>query len=93
MTYEKLVLSAEEQEMISSLIKQKSAGVQVIEKVIKYYLEQLRDIRNIDSKGNMGLQTLANQNAHELLLDIFNEMFPSLVAQQRAVKPKMSQWQ
>lgn len=57
--------------------------VKVIEKIFTFYLEDLKNIQNIDPKGNMGLQTLARQEAFGNLEEIRNIIFPGLAERKK----------
>jgi hypothetical protein len=93
MKKEELNLAQEDVDAIQALVSQKSLGVLAFKKVLEYYMNELKDIRNIDPKGNMGLQTLAAQLAYEKLEDFFKSIF---LIEASTMKPdagsKMSQW-
>lgn len=60
-------------------------AVAVIKKILQFSITRLDSIENIDPKGNMGLQTLANQNAVKELKEIRDVIFPGIAP--RPVKP------
>lgn len=49
-------------------------GIDVTKRVITENLLDLIDVRNIDPKGNMGLQALARQEAAKKLQEIFEQL-------------------
>lgn len=53
----------------------------VARKVLIEGVNDLMDVRNIDPKGNMGLQALANQRAAETLTELFEMLFPNIAEQ------------
>ena len=71
-------------------------AVPVIKKILEKSIDFLGDIANIDPKGNMGLQTLANQNAVKELKDIRDTIFPGVarVSKKQPAEPgaPKSQW-
>lgn len=76
--YEKIKLNDSDIEIIDAFIKSKHPAVAAIEKILNYHIEQSRDVRNIDRKGNMGLQALAMQNVQRVLENILFDLFPTL---------------
>lgn len=87
-----------DQNEIDALEKFEGSGmnaVGVIKKILQYAIDDLGNIENIDPKGNMGLQTLANQNATKELKVIRDTIFPGVARQnlspKNAGKPK-SEW-
>lgn len=93
MTNEKLNLAQDDIDAIQALVSQKSLGVVALKKVVEYYMNDLLDIRNIDPKGNMGLQTLAAQRAHETLSSIFGDIYLIEPGSPKAgAGEKISQW-
>ena len=52
--------------------------MKVIEKILNESIADLKDITNIDPKGNMGLQTLARQEACKEVKAIKDLIFPAL---------------
>lgn len=67
-------MTLSEQQKQQILAVKDSPGVQVIIEVIASNIRELEDVRNIDAKGNMGLQALANQQAVKKLDDIFTKI-------------------
>jgi hypothetical protein len=53
-------------------------AVAVIKKILDTAISFLGSIENIDPKGNMGLQTLANQNAVKEIKEIRDQIFSSV---------------
>lgn len=72
----RIELEQDEVDALENLVNSGSTGVAVLKKIIKLHIEELESVRNIDPKGNMGLQTLARQNALEIVEDIAKMMFP-----------------
>lgn len=60
--------------------------VKVIEKVFKFAIDDLKDITQIDPKGNMGLQALSRQEAVTHLIAIRDVIFPSVENKVKAQK-------
>lgn len=70
-------------------------GVKIIKAILTFYIEDLINIDNIDPKGNMGLQTLARQEAKKTLVEVRDLIFPELSEDMKKATPgaeKMSQW-
>ena len=86
-----VVLSDEEVTLLQRFSLASEAPV--IKKIVKHYLKDLESILNVDPKGNMGLQTLARQEAYKYLIEIFDKIFQEPVIPGRQ-KPKeaLSQW-
>ncbi len=60
----------------------------VLKKIFKHYISDLESVRNIDPKGNMGLQTLARQEALKTVEEIAELLFPdAAVARSRTQPP------
>ena len=55
------------------------AGVEALKELLLAAEAELRDVGNIDPKGNMGLQALAAQKAVETLQEIRSHVFPDTV--------------
>lgn len=69
--------------------------MKVIEKVFKEGITDLKDINNVDPKGNMGLQTLARQEAVKILVEIAEMIFPDQEKLKTSAGPqekKISKW-
>lgn len=93
MNKEKLVLEQHDIDAIQALVSQKSTGVLAFKKVLEYHMNDLLDIRNIDPKGNMGLQTLAAQLAYQSISEIFESIFLIDAPSKKQDKgDKISQW-
>lgn len=72
----KIELPEVEKNTLSQFGRDGGQSALVVKKVLQHAVDELMDIRNIDSKGNMGLQALAHQRAAEVLVEIFKEIFP-----------------
>ena len=89
-----------DQNEIDALEKFETSGmnaVAVIKKILDTSISYMGSIENIDPKGNMGLQTLANQNAVKELKDIRDAIFQSMAKINRKPelgdkKEKKSDW-
>ena len=89
----KIDLSPEEQNALSQLSVSESAWARVARKVLIEGVNELMDIRSIDPKGNVGLQTCANQRAAEILTELFSIIFPSIADEVGPPKgEKISPW-
>lgn len=75
----KIILEENEENVLASLQNSAMPGFKVVEKIFKLNMEDLESIENIDPKGNMGLQTLARQEALKTLKDIYQKVFGSTV--------------
>lgn len=88
-----------DQNEINALEQFEASGmnaVAVIKKIFNFHIAELDSIKNIDPKGNMGLQSLANQNALEAVEGIRDTVFQT-VAQKKKVpiaepEKTKSQW-
>ena len=54
-------------------------AVAVLKKIFKHYIAQLESVRDIDPKGNVGLQTCSRQNALETIEEMELVIFPDVV--------------
>lgn len=72
------------------------SGVSAVKELFALSIEDLSDISNIDSKGNVGLQTIAAQKAVEYLREMYGIMFPIGAPKMKVVpdqgKEAGSQW-
>ncbi len=68
-------IDATEKQNLESLIATNAPGVQVLKKILKHYMNELQDVRHIDPKGNVGLQTVSAQRALEILAEFEQEVF------------------
>lgn len=69
-----LRLSDEERESIQMFMASNRPAWALVRKVMQLHLEELRDIKKIDLKGNVGLQTCARSNAYDILSDILTDL-------------------
>jgi hypothetical protein len=67
-------VSDEEREIIRRFIASNKQAWALVLKVLALHLEELRDIKKIDLKGNVGLQTCARSNAYDILSDILTDL-------------------
>lgn len=70
------------------------AGVEALKELFRAAEAELRDVGNIDPKGNMGLQALAAQRAVENLLAVREHVFPESVKTEmvNGKEHRKSQW-
>jgi len=73
---------------IAKLMNVGGAGVEALKELFDAAEAELRDVTNIDPKGNMGLQSLAAQRAVEVLQGIKSNVFPSQDGPRVENKPK-----
>lgn len=69
--------------------------VKVIKKIFDFYLDDMKNIENIDPKGNVGLQTTSRQQAFTQLKNIRDTIFPEFSEKTPATpggKPEISKW-
>lgn len=71
----KIILSPNEKADIENLSASGARGYEVLKKIFKTELNDLKSVMNIDPKANVGLQTCARQLAYEYLLDIAEIIF------------------
>lgn len=78
----KIELNDEEVESLRNFATSGHQAYPVLKKIFKHYLDKLESVRTIDSKGNMGLQALAQQKALEtvegMAESIFREVQPRI---------------
>lgn len=80
---------------VASLINVGGAGVEALKELFIAAEDELRDVCNIDPKGNMGLQALAAQKSVEILLEIRSHVFPDSVRTEKVAgggEKRISQW-
>lgn len=77
----KINLSPEQQNALNSFEKTQPVVATLLKAVVKHHIAELCDVRNIDAKGNMGLQALAAQKSVEQLVSIFEIFFPDIAAE------------
>lgn len=73
----KIELTEQQANALAGLVANRGAGVEALEALFIAAELELRDVLTIDKKGNMGLQSLARQDAVEMLLMIKDLIFPS----------------
>lgn len=77
-----------ERKTLESFVAQRGAGVELIKEIIEFHLSDLIDIRNIDPKGNVGLQTCSRQIAYDTLEQIFSVIFSDAQPEPKEVSEK-----
>ena len=65
---------------IAKLMGVGGTGVEALRELFASAIAELSDVRNIDPKGNMGLQALASQKAVEALQEVQGHIFPETQA-------------
>lgn len=65
--------------LLAQFVKTGGAEVKLIHVILKKEIRELRDVLNIDPRGNMGLQALARQEAVKVLENVFDIIFPELL--------------
>lgn len=89
----KINLQIEEQNALAQFVGSGANYVRVIEKIFAEAINDLKDINNIDPKGNMGLQALARQEAVKTILEIKDAIFPDQAEKIPTARPtKISQY-
>lgn len=73
----KIQIDPTELQQLHAMIAAAAPGIKVLRKILDHYINELRDVRNIDDKGNMGLQAKAAQEALAVLDEFRDEVFPS----------------
>lgn len=79
----KINLDPEKSNAIAKLMGVGGAGVEALKELFIAAESELDSVRNIDPKGNMGLQALAAQKSVEVLLEIRSHIFPELRGPER----------
>ncbi len=72
----KIQLDENKSNAIEKLMGVGGAGVEALKELFERAEAELGDVRNIDPKGNMGLQTLAAQKAIETVDELKKHIFP-----------------
>lgn len=88
----KINLEQEDSLILERFAKSNSSDVKVIKKIFDFYINDLRDVRNIDPKGNMGLQALGAQLALTNLDEIRDLIFGTPSSDTAEGKPTISQY-
>lgn len=71
----KINLDENKSNALGKLMAVGGAGVEALKELFQAAEAELRDVSNIDPKGNMGLQTLAAQKALEAVKEIRSHVF------------------
>lgn len=82
----KIELDEKEINTLAAFSSKGGADVDALKKLFRLGEADLIDIRNIDPKGNVGLQTCARQEAQKILAQIKQIVFPE--SEIRMEKPK-----
>lgn len=85
-------LSPEQHNALSGFEQSSPAVAELVRQVIQFYISELDSVKNIDAKGNMGLQALASQKSVETLEMIFEVLFPGISKIGTSEKKKISQY-
>lgn len=90
----KIDLEQNKADTLAAFVKGGGAGVEALWDLFSAAERELRDVLKIDPKGNMGLQTLARQQAVEMLLEIRDVIFTGVLPQDREKedRPEISKW-
>lgn len=90
----KIDLEESKSNAIAKLMGVGGAGVEALKELFQAAEAELRDVSNIDPKGNMGLQALAAQRAVETLLELRGHVFPDSVQTEtvNGKETKISRW-
>lgn len=90
----KINLDENKSNAIAKLMAIGGAGVEALKSLLLSAEAELDSVRNIDPKGNMGLQALAAQRAMEILLEIRSHIFPDSVRIEKSGsnEKKISEW-
>lgn len=76
---------------LAKMIAAGGAGTEALRELFTKAEAELRDVLNIDPKGNMGLQSLASQRAFETLQEIRKQVFPGQAVVQSGESKKEEQ--
>jgi len=90
----KINLDENEQNALATFNNSGQNAIQVMKKIFTFYIEDLESVKNIDPKGNMGLQSLARQEALKIVEEMRDIIFPDLAgpAQRVPAEQKISQY-
>jgi len=88
----KIELSEQHTNALKNLVGQGGTGVEALSALFMTAELELRDVLSIDKKSNMGLQSLARQEAVEMLLAIKDLIFPSETHREKGEGSKISPW-
>lgn len=88
---QEIELTAEESTLLERFTNAPESPV--IKKILLFYKEELQNIKSIDPKGNVGLQTVASLRALETIESVIGKIFPELApAPSKVTAPKISPW-
>ena len=87
-------LSEGEQATLERFRESNSHDLVLIKKLMVFYMEDLKNIMNIDPKGNVGLQTCSRQEAFKVVNAVAEIISPDIAkfAEKKEVKEGISQW-
>jgi len=90
----KIDLDENKSNAIAKLMAVGGAGVEALKELFQAAEAELNSVKNIDPKGNMGLQALAAQRALEAVLEVRENVFPDSVRTEmvNGQERKVSQW-
>lgn len=88
----KIELDEQKQNALTALVTSGGAGVEALKELFMAAELELRDVLKIDKKGNMGLQSLARQEAVETLLQIKSVIFPDDTPREKGSGSPISPW-
>lgn len=90
----KINLDEDKSNAIARLMQVGGAGVEALKELFQAAEAELNSVKNIDPKGNMGLQALASQKALETVVEIRANLFPDSVRIEKVngEEKRISQW-
>lgn len=89
----KINLDQNESDALEQFEKSGANSVAVIRKIFEAGIDELKDVENIDPKGNMGLQSLARQEAVKIVRGLRDIIFPELAKKEtKPGEPKKNPW-
>ena len=88
----KIELNENQTNALATLVANGGTGVEALKALFVAAELELRDVLSIDKKGNMGLQSLARQEAVEMLLQVRNLIFPGDTTRLRGEASEVSPW-
>jgi len=90
----KIELDENKANALAKLMAVGGAGVEALKELFQAAEAELNSVKNIDPKGNMGLQALAAQRALEAVLEVRENVFPESVRTETVdgKERKVSQW-
>lgn len=86
--------SQDEEATLTRFAESGSKELTLVKNILSYYIEDLGNIMNIDPKGNMGLQSLARQEAFGVVSSIAKLFTPDIIEhmQKSETKKTISPW-